>query len=127
MEGDMRRLIGVALRSVGVLATLAFAPGCGSLLADRCDTVCDCENCGDREREACEVGVEGDLEVADTYGCTEAIELYFECQLQEHSCEDGRYGDDDEGCAREAEDYRQCRENTSSRDRGPFGDPNFDR
>mgnify|MGYP001015684904 CR=1 FL=1 len=117
----MNRLIGLVLCSLAATSTV----GCGSLLQDRCDAVCDCENCGEREREACEVAVEGDYEVADIYQCTDQLEAYFECNLQEYSCENRQYSDDLERCNREFDDYEDCRRNTSARDRGPYGDPNF--
>ncbi len=96
----MRKLIALGLCSF----SLAFGSGCGSLLQDRCDAICECENCGEREREACEVEVEGDYQVADIYACTEQLEAYYECQLQEYSCSDRHYDDDAEGC-------RQCDRN----------------
>lgn len=115
----MRRLFGLAFCSL----SLALGTGCGSLLEDRCDAVCECENCGEREREACEVEVEGDYEVADIYQCTEQLEAYFECQLQEYVCDNRHYSDDEERCQRAREDYEGCRQNTSARDHGPYGDP----
>jgi hypothetical protein len=115
----MRKLIALGLCSF----SLAFGSGCGSLLQDRCDAICECENCGEREREACEVEVEGDYQVADIYACTEQLEAYYECQLQEYSCSDRHYNDDAEGCRNEIEDYERCRQNSSARDRGPYGNP----
>lgn len=119
----MGRFANLALRFLVVGSLALGGTGCGSLLQDRCDAVCECENCGDREREACEVEVEGDFEVADIYQCTEQLEAYFECNLQEFACEDGRYSDDLERCDREFDDYEACRRNTSARDRGPYGNP----
>ncbi|NUO51361.1 MAG: hypothetical protein HOV80_21105 [Polyangiaceae bacterium] len=117
----MRRLISLAFCSLA----LALGTGCGSLLEDRCDAICECENCGDREREACETEVDGDYQIADIYGCTDQLEAYFECQLQEYQCDNRQYRDDPDAakCVRAAEDYEGCRQNTSARDRGPYGNP----
>lgn len=115
----MRRIISLAFCSFA----LALGSGCGSLLEDRCDAICECENCGEREREACETEVDGDYQVADIYECTEQLDAYYECQLQEYECNDRRYNDDPERCQRAERDYRECRENTSARDTGPYGNP----
>jgi hypothetical protein len=103
------------------LALLApFATGCGSLVEDRIDTICNCEDCGDREFEENEIRVNADYDVAATYDCIELIEPYWECQIDRHECKDRQYKDDDEECKSEREQYFQCLDAKSSRDRGPY-------
>jgi len=103
------------------LALLApFATGCGNLVEDRIDTICNCEDCGERDFEEYEIKVNADWEVAQTYDCTELIEPYWECQLERHECNDRRYSDDNDECKSEFEQYGQCLEAKSSRDHGPY-------
>ena len=117
----MKRASLFALLASAPLALLSLGTvGCGNLVADRCDAVCDCENCGDREREACEIAADGLYEVADTYGCVDTLEVWLECQLQEHECNNRNYRDDNEGCAREAQEYEECKEAFSTREPGPY-------
>jgi hypothetical protein len=103
------------------LATLA-APltGCGDVLADRCDAICSCENCGDRDLERCEIEVGTDLDVAAAYGCIDELEAYYECQLEEFECNGREYEDDNRACLNEREDYQRCQDAGSSREGGPY-------
>jgi hypothetical protein len=94
--------------------------GCGSLQADRCEAICNCENCGDRDLERCDIEVDAVFEVAASYGCEDALEPYIECQLNEYECDDGRYRDDQEGCRNEADQYDECLRAQSTRDPGPY-------
>jgi hypothetical protein len=116
----MERTFGLLRGLVMGALVLAGGVGCGSLQQDRVDTICECENCGDRDREIAEVEVDGEFEVADTYGCTETLEAYFECQLSEHECEGRRYIDDDEACGRPLREYIECKDAFSAREGGPY-------
>jgi len=96
------------------------AIGCGSLESDRIEAICDCENCGDREFEEVSIIVQTDAEIAAIYECTEYLEEYWECQLQEYRCRDGRYEDDHEQCDNQYEDYLECLDDQSTRRGGPY-------
>lgn len=110
-----------ALLPALALALLApVATGCGSLVDDRIDTICNCEDCGERDLEEYEIKVNADYDVAATYDCIELIEPYWECQLERHECQDRHYSDDDEECGSEREQYFQCLDAKSSRDHGPY-------
>jgi hypothetical protein len=108
--------------ALALLGALAVVPsyGCGSLYADRCDAVCQCEGCSDRDRTECDIQVDAEVAVAGAYDCVELLDLYYECQLQEYECNDGRYRDDNQRCSREREEYAECKEARSSREGGPY-------
>ncbi len=94
--------------------------GCGSLLDDRCEVICGCEDCGEREQEECTTQVEADFAVAEAYDCVELIEPYWECQLDRHECEDGRYSDDNNECGEALQQYFECLDAKSTRRPGPY-------
>lgn len=98
----------------------APAAGCGSLTDDRCDSVCKCENCGERERSECEDNANAAIDVADAYECYSLLEPYYECQLQKHECQDGHYQDDNNECGHQLDQYNECLKAKSSRDQGPY-------
>jgi len=105
------------------LAIVCLAPvasGCGNIQADRCDSVCSCENCGERELQQCEIDVDADYSVAETYGCLGILEPYWECQLQRHECDDNHYSDDNDECDREHREYKECLDAQSTREGGPY-------
>jgi hypothetical protein len=104
-----------------LLSALAIgAVGCGDLANDRITTVCDCENCGDRELEEVEIRVQAELDIASAYDCIEVLDPYWECQLQEYECDDGHYRDDEEGCQNEAQQLYECLDAKSTRRGGPY-------
>lgn len=109
-------LITSAALSLGALATT----GCGNLQSDRCDAVCDCNNCGEQAREICDVTVEADWEVAEAYDCTELLEPVWQCQLERHECDDNGYHDDHEECGEAERQYAECIDGKSSRRSGPY-------
>jgi hypothetical protein len=94
--------------------------GCGSVYTDRCDAICDCESCGDRQREECDLATLAEADVAAAYDCVELLDDYFECQLQEYECKDNEYRDDNDNCRREWQEYRECKDARSSREPGPY-------
>jgi len=114
-----RAAVGLALAFGG--GAIAFT-GCGNIVADRCDQICSCENCGDRARQECETKADADANIADAYGCTALLEPYWDCQVQKHECTDHHYQDDDKECKVEFDQYNECLEKSSSREqpyRGP--------
>lgn len=114
-------LAGLALTgAAGVAATSTAA--CGSIQADRCDQICGCENCGERDRTECDTKVDANYEIADAYGCTALLEVYWECQVQKFECVDGKYSDDPKECAPEELQYTECLEKGSSLEQ-PYSGP----
>jgi len=103
-----------------VISSAAATTGCGSLVQDRIDTICGCEDCGERELQETEIYVDADYDVASAYDCIELIEPYWECQLQRHECDDRKYKDDDDECGPELEQYAECLDAKSARDPGPY-------
>ncbi len=103
---------------------VAAAPlaGCGNIATDRVDQICKCENCGQRQRQEWETKVDAELNIADIYNCTRLLEPYYQCELQEYSCVDFKYQDNDtdSGCKHELDQYMQCLKAQSSRDPGPY-------
>ena len=98
------------------------AVGCGNVQSDRIDTICECQNCGDRQRQEVELIVTSQYDVAAAYNCLEPFEAYWECQLNQHDCRDGDYQDnnDDDGCGPELGQYMDCADDFSTRDPGPY-------
>ncbi len=109
----LRMTTGLTLMALSLLA-------CGSLQDDRCNAICDCEDCGDRERQECETIVGADYEVAAVYDCTEILEPYWECQLDAYECDDGRYRDDDGECGDLLREYEECLDAKSTRRPGHY-------
>jgi hypothetical protein len=103
-----------------VMALAPVAAGCGDIVADRCDEICSCENCGEREYEECEIKVAGELDIAAAYDCFEELELYYECQLEEYECNGREYDDDNRSCLRERDDFESCKRAESRREGGPY-------
>lgn len=103
-----------------LLGLTAFGSGCGSVEQDRIDSICNCEGCGDRELEETTIHVEADYDTADAYTCTEVLEPYWECQLQKHQCENGKYKDDNDECSAEFDQYRECLVAQSTRNNDPY-------
>ncbi len=117
----MKRLI-QRLPLLAMLFAAPLAAGCGNLQNDRCETICNCESCGDREAERCAIEVEADYAVAVAYDCVELLEPYWECQLDRYECDDGHYRDDGGECEADYEEYRQCLDALSTRRPGPYHD-----
>ncbi|MFO0617720.1 MAG: hypothetical protein U0414_34315 [Polyangiaceae bacterium] len=106
-------LVGFALTGLAGLAATSTA-ACGNIVADRCDKVCACENCGDRDRQECDTKAEASYAIADAYGCTSLLELYWECEVQESDCTDHHYSDDQKQCDHEHTEYTECLDKGSS-------------
>ena len=107
----------IVLAVAGLASPLA---GCGSITQDRCDSICKCESCGDRERQECEDKADANVDVADAYECYELLEPYYNCQIEKHECKDHRYEDDNAECGHELEQYKKCIDARSSLDNGGY-------
>ncbi|NUP05075.1 MAG: hypothetical protein HOW73_03325 [Polyangiaceae bacterium] len=101
-------------------ASLFLLVGCGDVAGDRIESICDCEDCGDRQYEEVNLQVEADLEIAEAYDCVDLIEPYWECQLDRHECDDGHYRDDHEECEHERDEFFECLDAKSTREGGPY-------
>ena len=88
-------------------------------------TICDCENCGDRELEEVEIRIQGELEIASAYDCVDLLEPYWECNLQEYECDDGHYRDDHEQCGSQRDELFECLDAKSTRRGGFYWHDNF--
>lgn len=111
------------LRPALLCAVMALAPaaaGCGDIVADRCDEICSCENCGERDYQECEIRVAAELDIAAAYDCYDELELYYECQLDEYECNGREYRDDNQRCLRERDDFESCKRAGSRREGGPY-------
>ncbi|MFO0553139.1 MAG: hypothetical protein U0271_32425 [Polyangiaceae bacterium] len=102
------------------LPLAAGITGCGSIESDRCDAICDCENCGDRERQECDIIQSAEVEVASTYDCYELLEPYWECQLDSYECDNGHYRDDNGECGDFLREYEECLDAKSTRRPGHY-------
>jgi len=113
--------MGVALAPLAGAAALGAAlSGCGNIVGDRCDQVCKCENCGDRQRQECETKAQAQVDLADAYKCSDLLDPYYECQLSAHECMDGHYSDDNKECKDQLDQYNECLKAESSRRPGPY-------
>lgn len=107
-------MVTLALTGVAGFAATSTA-ACGNIVSDRCDKVCGCENCGDRDRTECETKAEANYAIADAYGCTAQLEIYWECEVQEFECTaDHKYQDDEKNCDHESKEYTECLDKGSS-------------
>ena len=110
-----------ALVSVGTLGS-----GCGDVQADFCDALCECQNCGEKGLERCEVSIQGQLDVADTYGCLTQAEAFFECAteqvagLNEEQCNADDLEIDTSPCQTQRDDYEDCTKDASRREPGAY-------
>ena len=107
------------------MATLAlgasFATGCTSVQTEFCDAVCECQNCGEKGQERCDVGVQAQLDIADTYGCLTQAEAFYDCAIDNAQC----VGDEEfevnlASCEDERDDYDDCTADSSRRDPGAY-------
>jgi len=105
---------------VGIAAAGLGTAGCGNVQSDRIETICQCMNCGDRERQEVELIVQSEYDIADTYSCVDALEPYWQCQLDQYDCRDNNYTDNNDACDAELQQYQQCTEGRSTRRPGPY-------
>lgn len=97
-----------------------FGSGCGNIQSDRIDAICECQRCGDREQQEVEIIVTSQYDVAEAYGCIEALEPYWACELERHECRDGNYNDNNDDCDSELQNYMECANGRSTREPGPY-------
>ncbi len=116
----------VAIAVLSAIAGSGFAmAGCGSTVGDYCDSKCKCENCGEQQRQECEIEADANVNVADAYGCTNLLDPYLECEVQGHTCSaDGHYSDNNMGeCKQSYEAWQKCLNSQTSRQEGPYQPP----
>ena len=113
------KIVALTLSIAG--AALVFgAGGCGSAASDRCKAVCQCEDCGERELNQCQLEAQTFLDIADSYNCSNAIDAYFNCEIQKHQCMDGHYQDDDMQCMMEHSKLQTCLDSNSNNRHGAY-------
>jgi hypothetical protein len=109
------RVLGFALALSGLAAT-----SCTSLQTSLCDAICECENCGEKGQERCDIGIQSELDKADIYGCLGQAEEYYDCIVENASCSGDEFAADTANCADEAEQLFDCKKDSSRRDPGPY-------
>jgi hypothetical protein len=92
--------------TLGILAALA-ATGCSSLAEDVCDEQCRCSPCSDRDFEDCVIRTEAQLDVYDTYDCSEQADQLYLCAIERGYCRNDSWTYDEE-CVPEDEDLQWC-------------------
>ncbi|TKD08375.1 hypothetical protein [Polyangium fumosum] len=102
-----------------LLAALALTPlatGCGSVVTDACDKICDCQDCTEREYDECLVEGDAAQETASIYGCDAEYEELTICVIEEYRCTAGVWAPDPTdllACVSDANDLGQCRDRGS--------------
>lgn len=98
-----------------------FSGGCSDVQTDFCDAVCECQACGEKGQERCDVGVQAQLDIAETYGCLEFAEAFFDCAINNSTCSaDQEFDVNVEQCEAARQDYDDCTKDSSRRDPGPY-------
>lgn len=119
----MRTISSLGPRALALSAALLGAigsTGCKNVQTDFCDAVCECQNCGEKGQERCDINVQGQLDTAEVYGCLSQAEAFFDCVIDASSCNDGEFDPRTESCEDERQDYDECTRDSSRRDPGPY-------
>jgi hypothetical protein len=121
------RIRGAAASTIFAAASIvALGAGCGDVQADFCDALCECQNCGEKGLERCEVSIQSQLDVAETYGCLEQAEAFFACAtervqaLNEEQCDSDSLEIDTAPCQALRDDYDDCTKDASRREPGAY-------
>lgn len=111
---------------VALVSAAALGSGCGDVQADFCDALCECQNCGEKGLERCEVSIQAQLDVAETYGCLAQAEAFFACAtevvagLDDAACNEDNLQVDTTRCRAQQADYDDCTKDASRRDPGAY-------
>ncbi len=108
--------------SLLMLATAAapLAAGCADQKTQLCDAICQCENCGEKGQERCDIGVQSELDVAEVYGCLSQAEEYIDCVIAEGTCSNGKFIAEALNCENEQKNLDDCKIDSSRRQPGPY-------
>ncbi len=117
--------MGSFLRAVAATAAIggfAFvSAGCSDVQTDFCEQVCECQSCGEKGQERCDIGVQAQLDIADVYGCLEFAEAFYDCAINSGVCTaDEQFEVADTSCQSEREDYDGCTADSSRRSPGAY-------
>lgn len=124
MSTLLRKGAAATLFALASVATLGS--GCGDVQADFCDTLCECQNCGEKGLERCEVSIQSQLDIAETYGCLSQAEAFFECAteqvagLNDEQCNADDLEIDTSPCEAQRDDYDDCTKDASRREPGAY-------
>jgi hypothetical protein len=113
----------LAIRTSLLLLAAAAAPlgvGCTDQKTELCEAICNCENCGDKGHDRCDVSVQSELDIAETYGCLSQAEEYIDCVIAEGKCSNGSFETEALNCANEIKDLDDCKVDSSRRRPGPY-------
>lgn len=116
----LRRAMAVAaIAGLGAI----FSAGCSDVQTDFCEKVCECQACGEKGQERCDVGVQSQLDIAETYGCLQFAEAFYDCAINTGVCtEDEQFEVGAEACQNERHDYDDCTADSSRRSPGAYPD-----
>ncbi len=101
-------------------AATPLAAGCTDQKTELCDAICQCENCGEKGQERCDVGVQSELDIAETYGCLSQAESFIDCVIAEGTCTNGTFIPEALNCENEKADLDGCKVDSSRRQPGPY-------
>lgn len=114
----MKKLITHGL-FVFAAAAAPLVAGCTDQKTELCDAICSCENCGDKGQERCDIGVQSELDIAETYGCLSQAEEYIDCVISEGKCNGGKFSGDSANCSGDPnapkEKFEACKADSSRR------------
>lgn len=82
----------------GLLAFVAFAPGCGPDVQTLCEAQESCLGGNEADVDACVVAYDGARDNAYDIGCGDEYDLYVECRLPQFECFDGMTCSTDDEC-----------------------------
>lgn len=74
---------------LGLLACVAFAPGCGPDVRTLCEDQENCLGGNDADVDACVVAYDGARDNAYDIGCGEEYDLLIECLMPKYDCSAG--------------------------------------
>lgn len=109
---NFKRISAVALLGFGSIFFSAI--GCGTAGADLCDAKCDCERCSDREYDECLIETNADIDVADTYGCSDERGAYEDCVLRKSFCTGRDYKLEKDDCSGQRKVLSDCIDDNSA-------------
>ena len=116
----MNKLAIRALLFASAAAAAPFAAGCTDQKTELCEAICTCENCGEKGQERCDVGVQSELDIAETYGCLSQAEAFIDCVINEGTCSNGSFVAEALNCENEKADLDGCKVDSSRRMPGPY-------
>lgn len=116
-----------ALLAAALVAICAASGlGCKDYVEDRCELICDCQECNEEQEETCMLETEAALDVADAYECSDQMEAYLDCETEKYRCFEQSYQIGG-ACRPEQDELFSCMDDTSKRTGGAFSPPSVSR